>query len=90
MVHRHIGKHYKNLFSVKRLLIIYLSMSSGRGSYIHSSASPPPYLSSHSPTPMGPGLSYSSYPDNIVYTSIGKKYLNSLTLMCLTFIHWLC
>ncbi|XP_037033335.1 LIM/homeobox protein Lhx3 isoform X2 [Bradysia coprophila] len=53
------------------------SPHSGRGSYIHSSASPPPYLSSHSPTPMGPGLSYSSYPDNIVYTSIGQP-VNSL------------
>lgn len=49
------------------------SPHSGRGSYIHGSASPPPYLSSHSPPPMGPGgLPYSSYPDNIVYTSLGK------------------
>lgn len=49
------------------------SPHSGRGSYMHGSASPPPYLSSHSPTPMGPaGHGYSSYPDNIVYTSIGQ------------------
>lgn len=51
------------------------SPHSGRGSYLHGSASPPPYLSSHSPPPMGPGgLSYSSYPDNIVYTSIGRFF----------------
>lgn len=50
------------------------SPHSGRGSYLHGSASPPPYLSSHSPPPMGPGgLSYSSYPDNIVYTSLGNE-----------------
>ena len=55
------------------------SPHSGRGSYIHGSASPPPYLSSHSPPPMGPGgLSYSSYPDNIVYTSLGKYLLKHL------------
>lgn len=48
------------------------SPHSGRGSYIHGSSSPPPYLSSrHSPTPMGQNMSYSSYPDNIVYTSVG-------------------
>lgn len=50
------------------------SPHSGRGSYVHGSSSPPPYLSSrHSPTPMGQNMSYSSYPDNIVYTSIGIK-----------------
>lgn len=49
------------------------SPHSGRGSYIHGSASPPPYLSSHSPPPMAPGHSYSSYPDNVVYTSIGGE-----------------
>ena len=45
------------------------SPHSGRGSYIHSSASPPPY--SHSPPPLGQGH-YSSYSDNIVYTPLGK------------------
>ena len=45
------------------------SQHSGRGSYIHgSSGSPPPYLSSHSPNPMGPGHPYNSYSENIVYT----------------------
>lgn len=63
------------------------SPHSGRGSYLHGSASPPPYLSSHSPTPMGGsgtnnagtggggggsgGHQYASYADNIVYTSLG-------------------
>lgn len=60
------------------------SPHSGRGSYLHGSASPPPYLSSHSPTPMGGRLSggsgagggggghqYAGYSDNIVYTSLG-------------------
>lgn len=45
---------------------------SGRGSYMnHSSASPPPYLSSHSPNPMSQNHHY-SYPDNIVYTPLGE------------------
>lgn len=84
MVRRHIGKNLKWKTSVNRLINSILnenllSFFSGRGSYIHSSASPPPYLSSHSPTPMGPGLSYSSYPDNIVYTSIGKTNDLSIT-----------
>lgn len=49
------------------------SQHSGRGSYIHSSGSPPPYLSSRSPNPMGPGHPYNSYSENIVYTPmIGK------------------
>ncbi|XP_038107920.1 LIM/homeobox protein Lhx3 isoform X2 [Culex quinquefasciatus] len=48
------------------------SPHSGRGSYIHGSGSPPPYLSSHSPPPMGPGHHYGSYPDNIVYTPLGQ------------------
>lgn len=49
------------------------SPHSGRASYIHGSGSTPPYLSSHSPPlPMGSGVSYNSYPDNIVYTSIGS------------------
>lgn len=47
------------------------SPHSGRGSFIHGNGSPPPYLSSHSPPPMGSGHSYASYPDNIVYTSLG-------------------
>lgn len=46
------------------------SPHSGRGSYIHSSASPPPYLSSHSPNPAGQG--HYSYADNIVYTPLGE------------------
>lgn len=46
------------------------SPHSGRGSYIHSSASPPPYLSSHSPNPVGQG--HYSYADNIVYTPLGE------------------
>lgn len=51
------------------------SPHSGRGSYIHGNGSPPPYLSSHSPPPIGPGgHSYASYPDNIVYTSLRKYY----------------
>lgn len=48
------------------------SPHSGRGSYIHSSASPPPYLSSHSPNPVGQGHHY-SYADNIVYTPLGES-----------------
>ncbi|CAO1363450.1 unnamed protein product [Diamesa hyperborea] len=50
------------------------SPHSGRGSYIHSSASPPPY--SHSPPPLGQGH-YSSYSDNIVYTPLDNP-VNSL------------
>lgn len=51
------------------------SPHSGRGSYIHGNGSPPPYLSSHSPPPIGPGgHSYATYPDNIVYTSL-RKYI---------------
>lgn len=68
------------------------SPHSGRNSYIHSSASPPPYLSSHSPNPMSQNHHY-SYPDNIVYTPLGKwlikaiKYAkNLLTLMKITLI----
>ncbi|XP_053677738.1 LIM/homeobox protein Lhx3 [Anopheles nili] len=53
------------------------SPHSARGSYIHGSGSPPPYLSSHSPPPMGPGHPYGSYPDNIVYTPLGQP-LNSM------------
>lgn len=52
------------------------SPHSGRGSFIHGGGSPPPYLSSHSPNPMGPGHSYSSYPDNIVYTSLSNFLIN--------------
>lgn len=49
------------------------SPHSGRvSSYMHGNGSTPPYLSSHSPPPMGSGISYNSYPDNIVYTSIGS------------------
>ncbi|XP_053666728.1 LIM/homeobox protein Lhx3 [Anopheles marshallii] len=48
------------------------SPHSARGSYIHGNGSPPPYLSSHSPPPMGPGHPYGSYPDNIVYTPLGQ------------------
>lgn len=47
------------------------SPHSGRGSYIHSSASPPPYLSSHSPNPMSQNHHF-TYSDNIVYTALGK------------------
>lgn len=47
------------------------SPHSGRGSFIHGNGSPSPYLSGHSPPPMGPGHSYASYPDNIVYTPLG-------------------
>lgn len=42
--------------------------TSQHDSYIHGSGSPPPYLSSHSPNPMGAGHPYNSYSDNIVYT----------------------
>ncbi|XP_061512478.1 LIM/homeobox protein Lhx3 isoform X1 [Anopheles gambiae] len=48
------------------------SPHSARGSYIHGNGSPPPYLSSHSPPPMGAGHPYGSYPDNIVYTPLGQ------------------
>ncbi|XP_058123660.1 LIM/homeobox protein Lhx3 [Anopheles ziemanni] len=48
------------------------SPHSARGSYIHGNGSPPPYLSSHSPPPMGSGHPYGSYPDNIVYTPLGQ------------------
>ena len=48
------------------------SPHSNRGSYsIHGNGSTPPYLSSHSPPPTASGYPYNSYPDNIVYTSIG-------------------
>lgn len=40
------------------------SQHSGR----YGSGSPPPYLSSHSPNPLGPGHPYNSYSENIVYT----------------------
>lgn len=51
------------------------SPHSGRASYIHGNGSTPPYMSSHSPTPqMTSGMSYNSYPDNIVYTSIGAYH----------------
>ncbi|XP_021702969.1 LIM/homeobox protein Lhx3 isoform X2 [Aedes aegypti] len=53
------------------------SPHSGRGSYIHGNGSPPPYLSSHSPPPMGPGHHFGSYPDNIVYTPLGQP-VNSM------------
>lgn len=46
--------------------------SGGRVSYLHGSGNTPPYLTSYSPPPMGSGHSFKSYPDNIVYTSIGK------------------
>ncbi|XP_049535890.1 LIM/homeobox protein Lhx3 isoform X2 [Anopheles darlingi] len=49
------------------------SPHSARGSYIHGNGSPPPYLSSHSPPPMGSGHPYGSYPDNIVYTPLGES-----------------
>lgn len=52
------------------------SPHSGRGSYIHSSASPPPYLSSHSPNPMGQG--HYSYADNIVYTPLGESQFSKV------------
>lgn len=64
------------------------SPHSGRNSYIHSSASPPPYLSSHSPNPMSQNHHY-SYPDNIVYTPLGKwliKAIKDTTLMKITLI----
>uniref|UniRef100_A0A182IS42 Uncharacterized protein n=1 Tax=Anopheles atroparvus TaxID=41427 RepID=A0A182IS42_ANOAO len=48
------------------------SPHSARGSYIHGNGSPPPYLSSHSPPPMGSGHPYGSFPDNIVYTPLGQ------------------
>ncbi|CRK93492.1 CLUMA_CG007028, isoform A [Clunio marinus] len=54
------------------------SPHSGRGSYIHSSASPPPYLSSHSPNPMGQG--HFSYADNIVYTPLDNPVSSMLHL----------
>lgn len=50
------------------------SPHSGRGSFIHGNGSPSPYLSGHSPPPMGPGHSYASYPDNIVYTPLGMIF----------------
>lgn len=46
--------------------------SGGRVSYLHGSGNTPPYLTSYSPPPMGSGHSFKSYPDNIVYTSIGE------------------
>lgn len=61
------------------------SPHSGRASYIHGNGSTPPYLSSHSPPPMGSALSYNSYPDNIVYTSIGEffdLYTTHSTFIC--------
>ena len=64
------------------------SPHSGRNSYIHSSASPPPYLSSHSPNPLSQNHHY-SYPDNIVYTPLGKwliKSIKDVTLMKITLI----
>lgn len=46
--------------------------SGGRVSYMHGGGNSPPYhLASYSPPPMGSGHSFKSYPDNIVYTSIG-------------------
>ncbi|KAL5281297.1 LHX3 family protein [Megaselia abdita] len=42
---------------------------SPRSSYVHGAGSPPPYPTSHSPSSMGPGHTFGSYPDNIVYTS---------------------
>lgn len=47
------------------------SPHSARGSYIHSSASPPPYLSSRSPNPISQNHHF-TYSDNIVYTALGK------------------
>lgn len=47
------------------------SPHSSRVSYMHGSNNTPPYLTSFSPPPMGSGHSFKSYPDNIVYTSIG-------------------
>ncbi|KAH8324616.1 hypothetical protein KR074_012370, partial [Drosophila pseudoananassae] len=42
-----------------------------RGSYMHGSSSPSQYPpSSRSPPPVGPGHTFGSYPDNIVYTNI--------------------
>lgn len=46
--------------------------SGSRVSYLHGSGTTPPYLGSYSPPPMGSGHSFKSYPDNIVYTSIGS------------------
>lgn len=43
---------------------------SPRSSYVHGAGSPPPYPTSHSPSSMGPGHTFGSYPDNIVYTSM--------------------
>lgn len=47
------------------------SPHSGRVSYMHGNNNTPPYLTSYSPPPMGSNHSFKSYPDNIVYTSIG-------------------
>ncbi|XP_017116933.1 LIM/homeobox protein Lhx3 isoform X2 [Drosophila elegans] len=50
-----------------------------RGSYMHGSSSPsqfPP--SSRSPPPVGPGHTFGSYPDNIVYTNIDQAVGSSL------------
>ncbi|KAL7042448.1 hypothetical protein ACKWTF_001141 [Chironomus riparius] len=55
------------------------SPHSGRNSYIHSSASPPPYLSSHSPNPLSQNHHY-SYPDNIVYTPLDNPVSSMLHL----------
>jgi LIM homeobox protein 3/4 len=44
--------------------------SGGRGSYIHSSGSPPPFLS-NSPNPLSQNPF--SYSDNIVYTPLGES-----------------
>ncbi|KAG5675860.1 hypothetical protein PVAND_005728 [Polypedilum vanderplanki] len=53
---------------------------SGRGSYMnHNSASPPPYLSSHSPNPMSQNHHY-SYSDNIVYTPLDNPVSSMLHL----------
>ena len=56
------------------------SPHSARGSYIHSSASPPPYLSSRSPNPMSQNHHF-TYSDNIVYTALGKWSNGKLSLV---------
>ncbi|XP_068140588.1 LIM/homeobox protein Lhx3 isoform X1 [Drosophila tropicalis] len=50
-----------------------------RGSYMHGSSSPSQYPpSSRSPPPVGPGHTFGSYPDNIVYTNIDHAVSSNL------------
>jgi LIM homeobox protein 3/4 len=93
VVHKNIESHFKisdlsndSYSTINMGLEDGTSPHSGRGSYLHGSGSPPPYLSSRSPPPMGQGHNYSSYSDNIVYTSLGKFLLIFHRIRLMTFI----